>query len=382
MIKKKVLLYLGKFPGYGVDIDGGSILARQLIDSLKTRCELDVVFIRKHHETFADDEVNSVAYVEYLDADNNKFIRRLENLETNVEALKDYRKYDLIITAHISKFFGMKSAGTDFWSKTILFPMFCTQAYIRAGEIVPPEYTHLEQEVFDRVAKIITPSYEEANDLLKDYNCNPQKLTIIPRGITPLIKFRKPLPVHQPLRIVCIASIKPQKNNMGLLQLLEELKKRNVQAVVHFICTIYERPIYEKICSIVEERKWENCFKFHIAIPQHEVARLLLEMDINVSVSNWETFGRGILEGACAGLPTFVPKRLTVIKRLCGEETGVLFSSTISQMADQISKVISNEDTYLKMSMRLAEMHEKFSYKAEHERLLKAILGGGDDESY
>ena len=105
-------------------------------------------------------------------------------------------------------------------------------------------------------------------------------------------------------------------------------------------------------------------------------------MDINVSVSNWETFGRGILEGACAGLPTFVPKRLTVIKRLCGEETGVLFSSTISQMADQISKVISNEDTYIKMSMRLAEMHEKFSYKAEHERLLKAILGGGDDESY
>lgn len=382
MIKRKVLLYLGKFPGYGIDIDGGSILARQLIDSLKTSCELDVVFIRKHHETFEDDKVNNVAYVEYLDAENNKFIRRLENLKTNAEALKDYRKYDVIITAHISKFFGMKSAENDFWRKTIIFPMFCTQAYIRAGEIVPSEYTLLEQEVFDRVGKVITPSYEEADDLIKDYNCDPQKITVIPRGITPLIKFRQPSPAHNPLRIVCIASIKQQKNNMALLALLEELQKRNVQAVIHFICTVYELPIYEKMCSIIKERKWENCFKFYIAIPQHEVARLLLDMDINVSVSNWETFGRGILEGACSGLPTFVPERLNVIKRLCGKENGVFFSNTINQMADQIIEVVSDADTYIKMSMRLAEMHQKFSYKTEHERLLKAILGGSDDESY
>ena len=50
--KKNVLLYLGKFPGYGFDVDGGSILARQLIDSLKMHCNLSLVFIRKRKETY------------------------------------------------------------------------------------------------------------------------------------------------------------------------------------------------------------------------------------------------------------------------------------------------------------------------------------------
>lgn len=38
--KKNILVYLGKFPGYGFDIDGGSILARQLVDTLKNNCNL------------------------------------------------------------------------------------------------------------------------------------------------------------------------------------------------------------------------------------------------------------------------------------------------------------------------------------------------------
>ena len=382
MAKRKVLLYLGKFPGYGMDIDGGSILAYQLIDSLKTRCELDVVFIRKHHETFSDDDVHSIAYVEYLDAENNKFIRRLENLETNATALKNYRKYNLIITAHISKFFGMNSAGPEFWEKTILFPMFCTRSYVRAGEVVPCEYTSLEQEVFDHVAKVITPSFEEAIDLQNDYGCDLHKLIVIPRGITPLIKMRKPVPIHKPLQIVCIASIKPQKNNMGLVYLVEELQNRKTKVVVHFICTIYERGIYERICHIIKERHWENCFKFHIAISQKEVAQILLDMDINVSVSNWETFGRGILEGASAGLPTFVPERLSVIKRLCGDENGVFFSNSIKQMADQIMTVTSDPVEYMRLSIHLAELSKRFSYKLEQERLLNIFLGGDKNGEY
>ena len=38
---------------------------------------------------------------------------------------KVFENYDLIIAAHISKFFGMNNVGNDFWKKTIIFPMFC-----------------------------------------------------------------------------------------------------------------------------------------------------------------------------------------------------------------------------------------------------------------
>ena len=72
---KNVLLYLGKFPGYGFDVDGGSILARQLIDILKIRCNLTVVFIRKKGETYADSQVKDIRYVEYKNPFGNKFLR-------------------------------------------------------------------------------------------------------------------------------------------------------------------------------------------------------------------------------------------------------------------------------------------------------------------
>ena len=85
--EKKVLLYLGKFPGYGFDVDGGSILARQLIDSLKHNCNLTVVFIRKKGETYTDPYVNEIRYEEYKNPFGNKFVRRLQNLETNRSAI-------------------------------------------------------------------------------------------------------------------------------------------------------------------------------------------------------------------------------------------------------------------------------------------------------
>ena len=152
----RILLYLGKFPGYGFDVDGGSILAKQLIDSLKSYSTLDVVFIRKNKEEYHDEFVNSVRYVEYKYAKENKFFRRLNNLDTNREAIGDFTQYDCIITAHVSKFFGLQDLGNDFWGKTILFPMFCTSSYKKAGENVPEEYTMHENYVINKVNTIIT----------------------------------------------------------------------------------------------------------------------------------------------------------------------------------------------------------------------------------
>lgn len=75
---KRVLLYLGKFPAFGFDVDGGSILAKQLIDTFKWRCKLDVSFIRKNNEEYSDEVCTSIKYFKYIDAFNNKFVRRVD----------------------------------------------------------------------------------------------------------------------------------------------------------------------------------------------------------------------------------------------------------------------------------------------------------------
>ena len=43
MEMKKVLIFTGKFPSFGEDTDGGSILIYSLIELLKDNCVLDII---------------------------------------------------------------------------------------------------------------------------------------------------------------------------------------------------------------------------------------------------------------------------------------------------------------------------------------------------
>lgn len=373
-MKKDVLLYLGKFPGFGNDVDGGSILAQQLIDSLKNECNLDVVFIRKNKETFEDPAVRCVRYVEYLDARNNKFIRRLENLNTNKDALKDYRKYDRIVTAHVSKFFGFDEKEEAFWEKTILFPMFCTQSYVKAGELVPEEYTSLERIVLNNSNKIITPSRVEKNDLITTYGCDEQKIKVIPRGISPCFHFKTGSRSGNAIKIVYIASIKPQKNNIDAVKLLKLLRDQSSVFELHLVCTLQDQSIYQTILAYIEENNLAEAVHFHIGLCQSELAELLQEMDINISVSNWETFGRGIYEGISSGLPTFVMKRLIEVEQFCRNIRGVQFVEDISEMAAGIISLCKNGEEYQIRQQSLKGLSLALSYQFESQRLLQEIL--------
>lgn len=377
--KKNVLLYLGKFPGYGFDIDGGSILARQLINSLKVRCNLTVCFIRKNEETFYDEEVCKVKYVTYKDPWNNKFARRLENLDTNYEALKDFVKYDVILAGHISKFFGMKDVGIDFWKKTIIFPMFCTSSYERAGETVPREYTEQEKIVIDNVERVITPSNDEKIDLINDYQCDESKITVINRGISPLIQYKKrKVNRESVIKLICIGTIKKQKNTKMTLELLQQLMKSVSRFELHLVATIQDKEYYEDFCKLVEDKGLSEYVKYHISIPQEELAELLDEMDINISMSSWETFGRGIFEGASAGLPTIVFDMLKTVRELSDNNEGFYFAHSLLEMTEMIIRLMQDMDKYQEMSAALSLISRKFSYKNEQNLLMQSIFSLGE----
>ena len=371
--EKKVLLYLGKFPGYGFDVDGGSILARQLIDSLKHNCNLTVVFIRKKGETYTDPYVNEIRYEEYKNPFGNKFVRRLQNLDTNRAAIGNFMQYDIIITAHVSKFFGFEDAPSEFWNKTILFPMFCTSSYQRAGENVPLAYTKHERFVLKKVRKIITPSESERNDLIADYDVDFEKISVVYRGINQFRPIYKMYNMEQP-QIVCIGSIKKQKNNMEALELLNLLGKRGVNASVNFVGTIQDQSIYEQMLWFIKKYHLSKKVHFFFEQPQEQVAKIVQKSDINISVSNWETFGRGIFEGISCGLPTFVLSQLTGVRKICQGNPGVGFVDTIEEMALGIERVVKSPVIYHQMSDSLKELAEKVSYERESTSLINIIL--------
>lgn len=371
---KEVLLYLGKFPGYGFDVDGGSILARQLIDTLKRLCHLTVVFIRKNGETYQDPYVKEIIYKEYKNPFGNKFQRRLQNLDTNREAIGNYLKFDIIITAHVSKFFGFEAAPMAFWRKTILFPMFCTNSYLKAGEIVPLEYTKQEEFVLHHVGKIITPSEEEMKDLVTSYKVDPHKISIIYRGINPIFSPTGKKHLLQKPQIVCIGSIKKQKNNLAALYLLNILRSKGLDVSTNFVCTIQDFNLYNEMLEFIRNHRLTQKVHFYYEQTQTQVAEIVKNSDINISVSNWETFGRGIFEGISCGLPTFVFAKLTEVKLICHGNKGVCFVDSIKDMATEIERVIKSPSIYYQMSDSLKSLADKVSYEKEKTLLIKILL--------
>ena len=312
-ITKKVLLYLGKFPNDKDDLDGGSQLAYQLINTLKMKSILDVAFIRKQNQIFESSNINKVFYYKYKNPNDNKFFRRLINIETNRKVFENHYKYDLIIAAHCSKLFGL-GENTDIMNKSVIFPMFLTHSYLRAREEVPQEYTEQEDKILKEVSQIITPSEEEKNDIILEYGISNEKICVIPRGIN--INYIGPKIYKKEVKIVSIGSIKAQKNHLDDLKVLLNLIKYGYNATLTIIGSVYDKYILDELIDFASKNKIDNKVTYKSGLDRIELSKLLASMTIGLSNSSWETFGRGVFECLAAGLPTFVSDKLLTVKKL------------------------------------------------------------------
>lgn len=375
MKRRKILIYTGKVPGNGCDIDGGSVLMTQLIDTFKYHNDLTLVINRATADIYNDIFVKKIRYLHRITISNNKFENRLANSSINKLAFTDYQEYDIIIVVHISFLFGLEEFNETFWNKVFLFPMFCTPAYCRSGEFVPQFYTDKERTVLNKVHHIISPSTSEKNELIEYYGVESSKIDIIYRGISPFFYPSNAPKNLSKLQIVYIASIKKQKNNILAIELLELLRKKGIDANINLVCTVQDEDVLKNLYSFIEERELVSYVSFYFGISQRELSDKLRQMDINISVSRHETFGRGIYEGITSGLPTFVFNSLECVHELCDGVIGVSFSNDIQEMATEIQNVIMNSHEYMLRASSLKKIADEVSYYREQSCLKHTILG-------
>lgn len=381
---EKVLLYLGKFPAKSSDIDGGSQLANQLINSLKHRCCLDISFIRKEYETYFDYDVNMVRYVEYVNPTDNKFKRRFDNFNTNINAIKHENDYDVIIAGHCSKLFGLES-DSEIMKKSVIFPMMMTSGYNRSGETVPYQYTKQEELVMQRVNKIITPCQEEKNDILNDYSdVSSDKIYVISRGISPDIEYSVHNLKKDSLNLVYIGSFKKQKNPIDVLRILYELKKSlyDVKVELTMVGAVHDFKVFDDVQNYIRDNELSENVVIKSGITQKQLSEILMNSDIGVSCSSWETFGRGIFECFAAGIPVVMTDRLSVVKDYAKGCEGAYFCKNNEEMQECIEKLFRDREFYSSAVAELKSIAEKVSYIREREILLHEILYKGKNNIF
>ena len=371
---KRVLLYSGKMPENSNDIDGGSQMVSQLIKCLSERCKLDVTFIRKENEKILDYKIRKIRYLNSINPMSNKFQRRFDNIVNNQKAILNGETYDLIIALHCSKLFGLEN-NQEIMKKTIVFPMMLTAGYRLAGESVPARYTELENDVLRNASYIITPSKEEFDCIQTEYeDIDLDKIEIIPRGISPIIKGKIHKCNRDSVNIVSVGSIKLQKNHMSEVRIVQKLKDKGFNIHLTIIGAIHDKDIYDELEEYICENDLKNNVTFKKGLNQYEMSQIFERMDIALSCSCWETFGRGIFEGITAGLPTVVSDSLTVVKRIVSNNDGVFFEKNEEAMIKRIIRLIDDGEMYKNASSCALKIAEKVSYYIERDRLLKSIL--------
>ena len=97
-------------------------------------------------------------------------------------------------------------------------------------------------------------------------------------------------------------------------------------------------------------------------------------MDINISVSRWETFGRGIVEGLVAGLPTVVLENIKCLRHFIDNNSGLLYAPNLDSMASIIKRLCIDTNYYRNQSANALKLKDVFSIKNQEKLLLQILL--------
>ena len=374
MEKRRFLLVTGKFPGVSHDIDGGSIMVSQLIEMLSSENIVDILFTRtfnKNYETIQN--VRSVIFHPCKIRSDNKFQRRLQNVLWNsnkIGTLVD--NYDKIIIVHCSKAFGLEKLSNEQINKLVLFPMFLTPSYTKSGEVVPKEYTLLEKKILSRLKTIITPCFVEEEELLHFYNVRQESVHVIPRAINPLIRnvIREKSRYNN---LIYIASIKKQKSPLEAINVIVRLKEMGLTCHLYIVGSIQDQELLSCCKKMIDDNNLQSNISIMGVLSQQQLASLLNKMDINISVSRWETFGRGIIEGLAAGLPTIVLKDLDCMHHLLKQDVGLLYTPNIASISKMIYKLCTDSFFYKMQSIKTINVKNIFSMANQQKKILMRL---------
>lgn len=382
MENKRILIVSSKWPGRTDSSDGGNSTVRELIDTLKDAYIIDIMYLGNHAESEPREGINKVLYVsqdfdhyeEYAKADESKFAIRLKQADMSAKAIEQhYNLYDKIILIHNMFLMGIESNNKRLLQKIILFPMFTGIDYELCGEIVPEAYILRERSLLNKVKAIVVPSKREKNTLIQMYDVNESLIHEIHRCVDRFSYKERYIQSYEAVEIIYIASIRMQKSHLDAVMLLKSLIDFGLNAKLTCIGAIQDQKIYRECIEKANELGIKQRLVYTGNLEYDALEDILKNADFNISVSKWETFGRGIFEGLAAGVPTLVLSRLESIKDITNPQSLPIICDDLEEMANKICMLVTNKELYNLESKKGSVLRKDFSMSVIKERLKKVL---------
>ena len=378
---KKVLFVTSKHPLPSDSRDGGDSTVSEMVRAFGAYCQLDILLFRELDRDIKLPFINKIFFQNidfanyncYSCQNGEKFFVRLQQADISAKKIICLAPdYDVIIVQHVMFLLKLAKYDVHVFKKIILLPMFTGMEYIKSQDYVPPAYTESEKIALSHIPKFITPSNVEREILINDYNISPEKIYVIPRSISG-IEFINRERCKKKLQLVYIASIRHQKAHKEAMELLKYVKKSIPIAQFHCVGTVQDKNLFRECMVFLQENFLDSDVIFHGTINRSELNNLLSKCDINISVSLWETFGRGIFEGMAAGLPTVVLQRILSVDDF-PKNVRPLTVSCIEKMVDEILLLYEDEKFFKAESSKGKLIQEYLSFERIQKVLQNVVL--------
>jgi glycosyltransferase involved in cell wall biosynthesis len=308
----------------------------------------------------------------YPDQSPNRFSRRLNNATWVAEIIANLSQaYTDIIFVHVSMLFAVKASqlkGARIW----LFPMFMGASYEASGEEVPAAYLEAEKEALLVAQRILTPSHFERCQLRGRYAVPDAKIKVIPRGVRSASSKRGEVPKPGHLQLCSIGSIKPQKNTIGVVELFAVLQKRFPEASLTLIGPAQNLAYQDELRRAIQRLRLSDSIQLTGHVEPAHLPDLLGPMQVHVSASKCETFGRAIFETLRLGLPNLIPQAPCPALEFLQDCPALTTYTDAHQFVRGVERFMTNRDFFAELA---SEAGESFAEKTLGRLLCAELLG-------
>ena len=360
MLKRKVLIITAKWPHTTNSTDGGDSTIKEIIHSLKDDYFVELFCFRNDiDEEVTIDGVQKIYFYKedfalfknYQLHNEEKFLVRLSQAEiAKKEIERIYQGYEFIIVQHDMFILAMEDEK-QLLNKIVLYPMFTGSSYLKSGEVVPSAYIQKEKKVLKLVKLIISPSNVEKEMLISEYGVDSNKILVVPRPVDYAYQVRS-ISETKKIKLLYIASIRTQKNHMDALQLVNIITRKGKNVELHCVGAVQDEAIFRDCMSYLLKNKLTDNVLFHGNMSHEQLEIIMKNCNFNISVSKWETFGRGIYEGMTFGLPTIILNKIKCV--IQADNLGIFpyVANSLEEMANTIMDLFSDEQKYERASKK------------------------------
>jgi len=308
--------------------------------------------------------------LKYLQQHKSDFEVILDNQSLSGSLLKIQEIIPLAVTIHhpITKDHKLEMQNASNWKEKL--------SSIRWHNFLP-----MQKRVAPKLKKIICVSKPSKEDVIEEFNVDPNKIEVILNGIDINSFTTSSFDKREENKIITTASADiPLK---GLKYLIRSLPKILDSFPKTTLTVIGKSPNNSEVSKLIEDLNLCNVITFRSGISEKEIVDLYHSSELAVIPSLYEGFGFGAGEAMACGVP-LISTHSGGLKEVVGDAAIKILPSSAGEIEKAVINLFNNPDEMRKLSIRGRQrMEEIFDWKiaaSSYESSFKGVIESFNNE--